>query len=1005
MSSSISSGGETAQTNPGAPAFLELFQGKAGLTAAVTKICGSKVVHLSAPKGPLNNANLADDAIFEQIISIIVQKRVTWWHAAPPCQTFSTARRADAHATCRVLRTRERPEGFNDDPEVEIANKLAKRTAELAKLSLKNGTLFSIENPLSSIMWDLKDFKQVMSNPEVRSRHVDQCMFGSIHKKPTAVVTNINWISDRPCSQEIPHRHVPLVGMVLFNGHWTWRTKLAAEYPTAMCEAWATEFLKFINAKNQTSSEDKAVTEDAKGTTDILKEAPVVSEPRPVVSEPEFLGGVGVEARGARREFASDACFGGLRNPNRAVARSAPLRETGGLVRKILALLSQNPLFRQELIAVAEGLGTSTSTGFKEDTVKEFRKAIFEHFGGVGSTPGRTTQVYDVDLWTLLLTKASDPDAVEVPRWLSTGCPSGIGTSKIVATGVFPETEGQSSAIRASQDHAKQWEAQGWRADGHKNYTSFYEDGAIHAKTEIARIIDKGFLEQFKSWEEVTARWPTAVASRVAVLTKTRDDGTIKIRLVIDLRRSGGNAWVELPERVVLPRLSDLIASIIDLMEAPAEEDTGFEVVVADFEDAFHTVAIQEEARGTMAIKTVDGWGVFKVMCCGMAGAPLVWCRIAAAATRIAQACFLPEELRLQVFVDDPAVAVRGSRSTRSWLIGALLLLWTTMGFRFNWGKAHRGTSVPWIGAQISVEKRRGLWGVLAELQGRKLNEMKQNLDFLHNTKGMINIDKLKTVAGQLSWASGLFPWVRSFNASLWAAITAHEAEQYLERYSAKKRPTQLIFLKRVEEAIRWTRLLFAGLIRTPHGNLQLSRWTDTSSRSAETQLCIRTDASPWGFGAILFRRGAPIHWMAGTWMAEDIQYLNATAGDPAWQAEWELYAVLLAVDAWLGHLWGNPLAVIQMDATAALHAVMRAAGRTPAMNAIASEIALRLEIAGVQFLPEHLSGTLNFDCDALSRLHKEGIEVPKKLVGIPRTTPKDRVQSFFWGSSSRQST
>ena len=57
--------------------------------------------------------------------------------------------------------------------------------------------------------------------------------------------------------------------------------------------------------------------------------------------------------------------------------------------------------------------------------------------------------------------------------------------------------------------------------------------------------------------------------------------------------------------------------------------------------------------------------------------------------------------------------------------------------------------------------------------------------------------------------------------------------------------------------------------------------------------------------------------------MAEDVQYLSATAGDPAWQAEWELYAVLLAVDTWLGHLWGSPLAVIQMDATASLHAVM----------------------------------------------------------------------------------
>ena len=138
--------------------------------------------------------------------------------------------------------------------------------------------------------------------------------------------------------------------------------------------------------------------------------------------------------------------------------------------------------------------------------------------------------------------------------------------------------------------------------------------------------------------------------------------------------------------------------------------------------------------------------------------------------------------------------------------------------------------------------------------------------------------------------------------------------------------------------------------------------------------------------------------------MAEDIAFLNATAGDPAWQAEWELYAVMMAVDAWLGHLWGHLLCVIQVDATAALHAVMRASGRTPAMNAIAAEVALRLEVAGVHLLPEHLSETLNFDCDALSRLQKEGVEIPEKLKDVPRHIAKDRVAAYFWGCSSRRS-
>ena len=45
--------------------------------------------------------------------------------------------------------------------------------------------------------------------------------------------------------------------------------------------------------------------------------------------------------------------------------------------------------------------------------------------------------------------------------------------------------------------------------------------------------MDKGFLEEFGLVEEVVARWPGAVALRVAVPTEERDDGTTKVRTII----------------------------------------------------------------------------------------------------------------------------------------------------------------------------------------------------------------------------------------------------------------------------------------------------------------------------------------------------------------------------------------------------------------------------------------------------------------------------------------
>ena len=87
---------------------------------------------------------------------------------------------------------------------------------------------------------------------------------------------------------------------------------------------------------------------------------------------------------------------------------------------------------------------------------------------------------------------------------------------------------------------------------------------------------------------------------------------------------------------------------------------------------------------------------------------------------------------------------------------------------------------------------------------------------------------------------------------------------------------------------------------------------------------------------------------------------------------------------------------VAQSDVTAALFATQRAAGRTPAMNAICAEIALRLECAMLTVRAEHYRGTLNFECDALSRL-SQGALVPERLRSVRRDLPKPRSASFFW--------
>jgi len=281
-------------------------------------------------------------------------------------------------------------------------------------------------------------------------------------------------------------------------------------------------------------------------------------------------------------------------------------------------------------------------------------------------------------------------------------------------------------------------------------------------------------------------------------------------------------------------------------------------------------------------------------------------------------------------------------------------------------------------------------------LAPQKFDEIRESVEKLHKARGMVDIQLVQKVAGQLSWASGLFPWIKGFNSCLWSAITAHAAEQ--NKFSMKKRPTQLFFILRIAQAVAWIRMLLAGLVKDSKGRaLPVQKWTSAATRLDSLIFCIRTDASPYGMGAIIFKNGSPVAWIAEEWAALDyILFPGSAKGDPAWQAEWELLAVLIAVDTWLPRLHCQAMCLVQTDATAALHDVARMAGRTPAMNAMAAELALRFESAQVHVTTEHFNSTLNFECDALSRLSK-GAAMPGALRGVAQAQSRQRDAAFFW--------
>ena len=97
---------------------------------------------------------------------------------------------------------------------------------------------------------------------------------------------------------------------------------------------------------------------------------------------------------------------------------------------------------------------------------------------------------------------------------------------------------------------------------GLENYSSM-EEHRGEALLELQRYEEKGIARMVSS-EELLQRFPThGTISRLAMILKQKDDGTVKSRIIMDLRRSGGNSRCKVPERIVLPRVSDVVDSLV----------------------------------------------------------------------------------------------------------------------------------------------------------------------------------------------------------------------------------------------------------------------------------------------------------------------------------------------------------------------------------------------------------------------------------------------------------
>ena len=163
----------------------------------------------------------------------------------------------------------------------------------------------------------------------------------------------------------------------------------------------------------------------------------------------------------------------------------------------------------------------------------------------------------------------------------------------------------------------------------------------------------------------------------------------------------------------------------------------------------------------------------------GSRNAPLSWAALVSLVARCTQSLFYKprsmgkkttENVRMEVYVDDPAIVARGTTASRDRYFTVIVLVWRALGFRLAFSKAKRGFRVPWIGNEVWSECEM----VKAGIQEHRVLELKKLVDE-YRMSNIISLKSLRSLSGKCSnFSTLLFSW-RPFLSELWAAQHSSE--------------------------------------------------------------------------------------------------------------------------------------------------------------------------------------------------------------------------------------
>ena len=362
------------------------------------------------------------------------------------------------------------------------------------------------------------------------------------------------------------------------------------------------------------------------------------------------------------------------------------------------------------------------------------------------------------------------------------------------------------------------------------NYTGVEEDN--EAFDALESYYEKGFMLKFRTLDDVERHLgckPTL--SKLGCIKKMKynpdtDQYTYKARIILDCKRSGVSKRAQRTHKSVLPRATDAILSVLHLM-AQKQSGQDIQLFIADIVDAFWLIPLHVSERRYFCAHLRGQYYLFTRTAQGSRMAPLTFAAIMSVASRWVQS--LSNEYAMQVYVDDPLVAILAEPHRTKRLACVIASAWMIMGFPLAFHKATLAPQLVWIGVQLEVKDDT----VVAEIPASKVSEL---IKLLKDTLGsnLVSIKSLRSLTGKLTSVASVIQVWRPFVQQLYKAMHVVNTKELPKAVSGSNRysiqchgfsPSWLENSWALDESSLWTRIFAKDQLLSSHGMQAHMAW------------------------------------------------------------------------------------------------------------------------------------------------------------------------------------